>query len=272
MKLDISLPTVGTDYSGFYERFLSAPHLLIAGTTGAGKSVFVNGLIYTVMRERFPFSECMAGARFLFLDAKQCEFLRYEPTRFNWGYARETDDMVLMLENALGLCRRRQKDIMAANAEAVERGEDIDIMEYPGGDVYIVIDEFADLILRRDSHGKPLKNKVISLVQSIAQIGRSAKVHLWLCTQTPISKVLPTEIKANFSSFVVGLRTGNSNESRLIIGDKGLEDLPLHGDCVWKSPDGLEHLSGIPMVSGSDKAAVVKHWLDEATKWEPYTI
>ena len=92
------------------------------------------------------------------------------------------------------------------------------LRKYPFGDVYVIIDEFADLMTTQ-------KKAVLPVIQRIAQIGRAANVHIILCTQTPIAKVLPTEVKCNFD-YRVALRTGNAQDSRNIMDMRGCESLP----------------------------------------------
>lgn len=258
MENFVYLPEIGVDYSEFFSRFLDVPHLLISGATGSGKSVFVNGLIYTAMRERFPFSKLENGCAFVFLDAKGIEFQIWENTLYNIFYGSDPEDIISGLEGAYALCKRRFDETKTENEKAMRESHTVS-KTYSGGDIYIVIDEWADLITN-----KAVKSKAINLVQRIAQIGRAQKVHIWLCTQTPIAKVLPTEIKCNFD-YVIGLHTTNKNESRLIIGENGLETLPPYGDCIFKSAKGMEHLS-IPYVSEEEQIDIALYWQEEIRK------
>jgi S-DNA-T family DNA segregation ATPase FtsK/SpoIIIE len=124
------------------------------------------------------------------------------------------------------------------------------IRKYDGGDVYVIIDEFADLILA-DKAVKPI-------IQRLAQIGRAANVHIILATQTPISKVLPTEIKCNFDARF-GLRTRSAQDSRNIIGRTGLELLPDHGQSVYMTPQG-ETLYKVPYIPDEELERITEHW------------
>lgn len=256
MDGNISLPNVGNDYSNFYGRFLDVPHLLIAGTTGSGKSVFVNGLIHTAMQTRFPFAKIARGCNFIFIDAKRTELSIWEQSPHCIYYACEDKDIITALNIAIAVCNRRGKALEERNKENFAKK--IWERKYFGGDLYIVIDEFADLMENAE-----ISKDVVRLVQKIAQIGRSQKVHLWLCTQTPKADVIPTKITCNFDNRI-GLRVTSAQQSRLIIGDKGLESFnEPYGNCIYSSPKGLEKISGIPLVSDYEQIELVQYWMQQ---------
>lgn len=125
------------------------------------------------------------------------------------------------------------------------------VRKYQGGDVYIIIDEFADLVTTQGRTVKPI-------IQRLAQIGRAARVHIILATQTPIAKVLPTEIKCNFDSRV-GLRTRSAQDSRNILGFSGLESLPRYGQGIYMTPDG-EQLYNVPMIPEEELNRLITWW------------
>ena len=95
-------------------------------------------------------------------------------------------------------------------------------------------------------------------IQRLAQIGRAARVHLIIATQTPIAKVLPTEIKCNFDARV-GLRTRSAQDSRNIIGYTGLETLPRYGECIYMKPEGDQKYI-IPFVKDDEINAILQYW------------
>lgn len=253
---NIALPRIETDYSAFYGRFLDCPHLLIAGTTGSGKSVFVNGLIHTAMQTRFPFAKIARGCSFIFLDAKRCEFAIPEHSPHCIYYASDPKDMITALCLAIAICNRRSKELEQRNHENWENGTFE--KKYPGGDIYVVIDEFADIVTNKE-----IKESVINAVQKIAQIGRSQKVHLWLCTQTVKADVISTKISCNFCHRV-GLRVTTPQQSRMIIDAKGLEAIKeTYGHGIYFSPKGLEPIHGIPYVPESEQIELAKYWMKE---------
>jgi DNA segregation ATPase FtsK/SpoIIIE-like protein len=92
------------------------------------------------------------------------------------------------------------------------------IKEWDGGDVYVIIDELADLMTTQRKQVQPL-------IQRIGQVGRAAHVHIIAATQCPLAVVIPTTIKVNFDS-ILGLRTATARHSRNIIDIKGCECFP----------------------------------------------
>lgn len=256
MNNNISLPNFGPNYRNFFSRFLDVPHLLIAGTTGSGKSVFLNGLIYTAMQERFPFPKIKRGCAFIFLDAKRTELAVPGISPHCVYYAKEEGDMLTALHIAIGMCNQRAKELEARNRKNLERDEWED--EYFGGNIYVVIDEFADLVTN-----KKIKNDVFASVQKIAQIGRAQKVHLWLCTQTVKATIIPTEITNNIN-YRMGLRVNTALQSKLIIDTKGLEAITEdYGHGIFSSPKGLERIDNIPFVPRKDQIKLSKYWREQ---------
>lgn len=218
-----------------YENMLKQNHLLIAGCTGSGKSVVVNGLIYTGLFYR------PTEKQFILIDPKRVELIEYKNLPHCLYYASEPDTMVNALQYAMNLCEKRYKAMQKRKQRL-----------FNGSDVYLIIDEFADLILTNKKQVKPL-------IQRLAQIGRAARIHIVLCTQTPIAAVIPTEIKCNFDSRV-GLRTRSKQDSINILGFTGLELLPQYGQGIYYTPH-ENSLYNIPMIPETDKKAMIKHWM-----------
>ena len=211
------------------------PHLLIAGATGSGKSVIVNGIITTLLQLKQP-----SEAQFILIDPKRVELSPYRKLPHTIKYASEPQDMLNALRYAMQICDTRYKTMQ-------KRGE----RKYSGGDVYVIIDEWADLMTTQ-------RREVAPLIQRLAQVGRASKVHVILCTQTPIAKVIPTEIKCNFDSRV-GLRTRSAQDSRNIIGKTGLEMLPAYGQGVYMKPTG-DTLYYIPYITDEAQQEMIAHW------------
>ena len=125
------------------------------------------------------------------------------------------------------------------------------VRKYQGGDVYVIIDELADLMTTQ-------KKAVLPLLQRLCQIGRAAKVHVIACTQCPLAKVIPTEVKVNFDARVA-LRTRSAQDSRNILNRTGCELLPRYGQGYYMTPEGL-NLWNIPMYSESAVEKLVSYW------------
>lgn len=222
------------EYFSLYKDMLKQPHLLIAGATGSGKSVAINGLIYTALYDS------PAAVQFVLIDPKRVELVDYKPLPHTLQYASEPGDMVQALEKAMDITETRY---MAMQAQHVKK--------YGGGAVYVVIDELADLMTTDRRHVQPL-------LQRLCQIGRAANVHVIAATQCPLATVIPTPIKVNFDSRVA-LRTRSAQDSRNILGVKGCELLPRYGQGYYMTPAGLQ-LYNIPMYSPAEVQRLVNYW------------
>lgn len=215
-------------------------HLLVAGATGSGKSVVVNGIITTLLYK----TPNKVG--FILIDPKRVELSPYRDLPHTIRYASEPADMVSALHYAMAICDSRY-------IEMQKRRE----RKYSGGDVYVIIDEWADLMTTN-------RREVAPLVQRLAQIGRASRVHIILCTQTPIAKIIPTEIKCNFDSRV-GLRTRSAQDSRNILGKTGLELLPTFGQGIYMTPSG-DVWYKIPYVPEAEQDRLINWWLAQKPK------
>lgn len=221
-------------YYNLFADMLKQPHLLVAGATGSGKSVVINGIITTALKDS------PAAVQFIFIDPKRVELVDYKPLPHTLKYASEPGDMVQALQYAMDTTERRYKAMQSRHEK-----------NYSGGAVYVVIDELADLMTTNRKQVQPL-------IQRLAQIGRAANVHIIAATQCPLSAVIPTPIKVNFDSRV-GLRTRSKQDSRNILGLPGCETLPRYGQGYYMTPAGLQ-LYNIPMYSPAEVQRLVNYW------------
>lgn len=217
---------------------LKQPHLLIAGATGSGKSVVIGGLMHTIMKSA-P-GDCEYGKKVILIDPKRVELSQFRRIPHCIKYACEPDEIVNALQYAMRLSDARYRDMERRGSRRWEYS-----------DVYVVIDEFADLMTTNGRVVKPI-------IQRLAQVGRAAGIHVILATQTPIVKVLPTEIKCNFDARF-GLRTRSEQDSRNIIGMTGLERLPKYGKGYYMTPDS-EGYYNIPYVHPDELQMLVDFW------------
>ena len=192
----------GGEYYTLYSALADRPHLLIAGATGSGKSVTVNGIIYTLLLSRSPF-QC----QFVLIDPKRVELVQYADLPHTARYASEPDEITRSLQWAVDEMENRFRSMQSARSR-----------EYDGGDLYVIIDELADLMTTQ-------KDAALPLLQRIAQMGRAAHVHLIVATQCVLAKIVPTELKCNLST-VLGLRTATKAQSRFLVAVPGCELLP----------------------------------------------
>ena len=218
-----------------YDNMLSQTHLLVSGATGSGKSVVINGIIYNGL------SKSPDDFSMVLIDTKRVELSAYKYLPHCIRYASEPEDIVPTLEQVMSLVDARY-NVMAT----------LGLKKWNSGDIYVIIDEFADLMTTNRKQVQPL-------IQRLCQIGRGASVHCIIGTQTPISKVLPTEIKVNFDSRV-GLRTRSAQDSRNILGMKGCETLPRYGEGYYMTPESIVKCD-IPMYTDDEIQEVIDYWM-----------
>ena len=227
--------TPGGKYSTLYLDMASQPHLLIAGATGSGKSVVINGILQALLTNHSP-----ATCGLILIDPKRVELVQYKALPHTLVYASADGEPVRALQQAIAITETRYQDMQ-------RRG----LRKFDGGDVYVIIDELADLMTTD-------KKAVQPLIQRIGQIGRAARVHMIAATQCPLACVIPTPVKVNFDSRV-GLRTRSAQDSRNILGLTGCEQLPRYGQGYYMTPEGVSRYQ-LPMWSDDDLAALVSYW------------
>ena len=227
--------TPGGNRPVIYADMTKQAHLLISGKTGAGKSVVINGILYALLIDSFP-TDC----QLILIDPKRVELSPYRKLPHCIRYASEPGEPAQALQSALDITEQRYKQMQRQN-----------VRKYPGGAVYVVIDELADLMTtaRRD---------VLPRLQRLCQIGRAANVHVIAATQCPLTKVIPTEVKVNFDA-VLGLKTVTRQHSRNIIECPGCECLPPYGQGYYRTPSGLIRVC-LPMIPESELDRICRHW------------
>lgn len=221
--------------SNLYLDMSEQTHLLIAGETGSGKSVVINGILSTLMY-KFP-----DEAKLILIDPKRVELIQWKETPHCLMYASEPGEPEQALKKALYITEQRYKEMQRKN----ER-------KYTYGAVYVIIDELADLMTTD-------RNTITPLLQRLCQIGRAANVHVIAATQCPLAKIIPTEIKVNFDA-ILGLRTATRQHSRNIIELTGCETLPRYGYGYYRTPSNGLTLNKIPMISDAEMTRLINHW------------
>ena len=224
---------IGDCYT-LYSDMARQPHLLIAGATGSGKSVIVNGIIYNLLHKG------PESAKMILIDPKRVELSAYRNVPHCIRYASEPAEMVDALNYAVQVTEGRYTIMQRQGAR-----------KYDGGHVYVIIDELADLMTTQ-------KKAVQPLLQRLCQIGRAANVHVIACTQCPLATVIPTAISVNFDARV-GLRTRNAQDSRNILGQACCEQLPRYGQGYYMTPEGLD-LWEIPMYPDTAVNQLIDYW------------
>ncbi|MAS86538.1 MAG: cell division protein FtsK [Micavibrio sp.] len=254
------------------------PHLLIAGTTGSGKSVGINTMLLSLLYRLSP-----AQCRLIMIDPKMLELSVYDgiphllaPVVTEPGKAimalkwlvgemenryramsklgvRNIEGYNQRMKEALKkgdmLTRKVQTGFDPETGKPVFEDQPLDMRELPF--IVVVVDEFADLMV---TAGKEVENAI----QRLAQMARAAGIHIIMATQRPSVDVITGVIKANFPTRI-SFAVTSKIDSRTILGDGGAETLLGMGDMLYMSAGGrIKRVHG-PFVSDDEVEAVVKH-------------
>ncbi len=249
-QTDARLPLgLGVDITGkvYVADLAKMPHLLVAGSTGSGKSVCLNVIICSLL---FKFSP--EQVRFVLIDPKRLELSTYARlvnhhlitlSNLNEHVITSADNAVMILKAIEMEMEHRYRVLAKANVRnledfnaAVEAGEVLTKLEerYRRKMPYIVIvvDELADLML---TAGKDIEEPISRL----AHMARAVGIHMILATQRPSTDVLTGVIKANFPSRIA-FRVASGTDSRVVLDSKGAERLLGRGDMLFLPPGQAE--------------------------------
>ena len=237
----------------------SMPHVLIAGSTGSGKSVAINAMIMSVLFKSTP-----EQVRMILVDPKRVELGMYEgiPHLFT-PIITEAKLAANALRNAVKEMERRLK-LLAANHvrnidqfnKLFENGSEYlfeDVNQEPLPYIMIIIDELADLMMLDRSN-------VEEAITRLAQMARAVGIHLVLATQRPSVDVITGLLKANVPTRM-SFRLATKVDSRTIIDSNGAESLLGRGDMLYLPP-GTSRLQRVhaPFVTEKEIAAVTEFW------------
>ena len=235
------------------------PHLLVAGATGAGKSVCPNGILLSLLYRTQP-----SEMQLLLVDPKRIEMAVYadEPHLVH-PVVKEMSDAKNALDWAVhemdsrydAMARLGVRNIAGYNQKLASYGDalpddlrDLEPMSY----LVIVIDELADLML---TAGREVETSIVRL----AQLARASGIHMILATQRPSVNVVTGLIKANFPCRI-SFQVASVHDSRTILDQAGAEHLLGRGDMLFKPSGGqLQRLHG-PFVSDEEVHNVVQYW------------
>ncbi|KAF0138068.1 MAG: DNA segregation ATPase FtsK/SpoIIIE S-DNA-T family, partial [Rhodospirillaceae bacterium] len=271
---------LGRDIGGtaVYVDLARMPHLLIAGTTGSGKSVAINTMILSLLYRQGP-----ADCRLIMIDPKMLELSVYDgiphllapvvtdPARavlaLKWA-VREMEDRYramsqLGVRNIAGYNQRIEEASQAGQSlnRTVQTGfdpetgkpvyEEQTLALDPLPFIVVIVDEMADLMLVA---GK----EVEAAIQRLAQMARAAGIHLVMATQRPSVDVITGTIKANFPTRI-SFQVTSKIDSRTILGEQGAEQLLGQGDMLYMAAGGrITRVHG-PFVADGEVEQVVKY-------------
>ncbi|MEN9647586.1 MAG: cell division protein ftsK, segregation ATPase FtsK/SpoIIIE, family [Candidatus Parcubacteria bacterium] len=252
------LVSIGKMVSGkpYYANVAKMPHLLIAGTTGSGKSVTVHAILTSLLYRNSP-----DMLKFIMVDAKRVELTLYNKIphlltpviteakktimALRWA-AKEMDRRYDILE------KRSVRDINSYHTNILAKDPEADLMPY----IVIVIDELADLM---QAYPRELEGAIVRL----AQMSRAVGIHLILSTQRPSVNVITGLIKANIPTRIA-LKVGSQIDSRTIIDRAGAEKLVGQGDMLYVSQENPDPIRvQCPYISEDEVKEVVKYFVEK---------
>ncbi len=258
---------LGRDVSGqpVVADLSTMPHMLIAGTTGSGKSVCIAALTACLVMNNTP-----ADLRLVMIDPKMVELVRFNGLPHLYGKV-ETD-----IQRILGVLRwvvaemdhryklleeMRARNLDSYNRKVRRRGQ-------PGlPTIIVMIDELADLMMSAPDQTEPM------LIR-LAQLARATGIHLVVATQRPSTDVVTGMIKANFPARI-SFAVASSVDSRVILDTVGAESLLGHGDMLFLPPEAPapKRVQGV-MVTDAEVEKVITYWQrahlesEEEPPWE----
>jgi len=254
MGKDINGRIVTADLNGM-------PHLLIAGSTGSGKSVAINAFIMSILYKATP-----EQVRLILVDPKRLELGNYEGVPHLYTpIITEPKLAANALRNAVREMERRLKLLAAKGVRNIDQynrlfdsGGTPSLFEEDSDDkpipyIVIIIDELADLMMLDSSN-------VEESITRLAQMARAVGIHLVLATQRPSVDVITGLIKANFPARI-SFRVATKVDSRTILDANGAEALLGKGDMLYlPSGSARVHRLHAPLVTEKEIAAVVEFW------------
>ncbi|HEX2242604.1 MAG TPA: DNA translocase FtsK [Gammaproteobacteria bacterium] len=258
---DNPMPTVaamGQDINGEYVSadVTSWPHILVAGSTGSGKSVFINALIMSLIMRATP-----DQVKLVLIDPKQVEMTAYEGLpHLARKIVTDPEIAVAVLSAIADEMDGRYRILKAAGVRNIQGYNDsIDAGEFIGAKMthlVVIIDEMADLMMVA---GEDVENAVMR----IAQLARAAGIHLVLATQRPSADILKGKIKANAPSRLA-FAVASNTDSRVILDTGGAQTLLGKGDSLYLPVGASEprRIQGV-WVSDSEIARVTAFWRDQ---------
>jgi S-DNA-T family DNA segregation ATPase FtsK/SpoIIIE len=253
-KKSSSLLTIalGKDIVGnpFVTDLKKLPHLLIAGTTGSGKSVGINAMLISLLYKNSPDT-----LRLMMIDPKMLEFSIYNDIpHLLTPVITSSKQAIIALSNMVSEMERRYKIMSHSKTKNIEsynekaKSEKSEVMPY----IVVIIDELADLMM---TSGKDVEVYIARL----AQMSRAAGIHLIVATQRPSVDVVTGIIKANLPSRI-SYKVGQRIDSKVILDMQGAESLLGRGDMLFTPPGtiGVIRLHA-PYTSEQEIERIVEH-------------
>ena len=250
---------IGKDISGKIEviDLSKTPHLLVAGTTGSGKSVFINTLLASILYKFSP-----KDLRLILIDPKMLELSVYNDiAHLLTPVVTEPKKAILALKWVCKEMERRYSLMNEENTRSLEGYNDKSVEKLPY--IVVFIDEMADLMM---TAGKEVEH----YVQRLAQMARACGIHVVMATQRPSVDIITGSIKANFPSRI-SFQVASKYDSRTVLGEIGAEQLLGNGDMLMSKNGGNIIRYQSAFISDNEVNKLIKeikrsqtvHYLDE---------
>jgi S-DNA-T family DNA segregation ATPase FtsK/SpoIIIE len=270
MKSPLAI-ALGRDVSGqpVVADLSKMPHLLIAGTTGSGKSVCIAALTTCLVMNNSP-----RDLRLIMIDPKRVELVRFNELPHLFGKVETDLDRILaVLQWVVNEMERRYKLLEEQRAKDIDiynqRVADLDNEKLPR--LVVLIDELADLMMSAPVEAEQMLTR-------LAQKSRATGIHLVVATQRPSTEVVTGVIKANFPARI-SFATASSVDSRVILDATGAEDLLGRGDMLYLNPEtGAPLRSQGVLVTDEEVDRVIAYWQQAAPRdndnapWEGLSV
>ena len=238
---------IGIDGEYICEDLSTLPHLLLAGSTGSGKTVALNVILLSLIYRKTP-----SELNLVLIDPKLVEFSLYRGIPHLLGnVVTDMNESVYVLQDLIDLMESRYQKFQNAQVTKISEYNSEVTKEKRMPHTVVFIDELGDLML---SHGK----KVEDLLGRLSQKARAAGIHLVLATQRPTSDIIKGLIKANVPARLA-FKVSNHVDSRVIIDSKGAESMLGKGDCLLQTTENksLKRIQS-PLVTTEEIKKVVR--------------
>lgn len=237
---------IGEHRKVHYASFATHPHWLVGGSTGSGKSNFINNMISGLIRYTNP-----TEIQFILIDLKAMEFPYYADAPHVKAIVTEADEAIDVLTDLKHEIRKRAR-MLSGNAKELAAWN----TKYPARAmprIICVIDEFAELMI---ASGSGIAKQAEDLVSSITNLGRAVGVHIVVCTQRPAVAVVPNSIKVNMPLVIAG-PTPSSHQSQVILDTSDAANLPdVPGRMAVRAGARISQIQ-TPLISDEDIAESV---------------
>lgn len=212
-----------------------APHMLVGGTTGSGKTVFLYSLLSCILE-----TQRLDDVQLAIIDPKLTNFMFFRdlPNLVTNGIITEADEAYDLFDRLVNEEIPRRKKILEESAS-------VDIIDHnsrandPLSPMVVIVDEYADLLDAAEDDADEMETNV----RRIAQIARSVGIHLVIATQRPSANIINTDLRSNLD-MRAAFRVPSDSDSRVILDENGAEGLGGDGDMLFKEGNEVTRLQG----------------------------